>query len=143
MSSSQPPLPEASAKRRRRLGCVIAISTFTVFLGVYAWMFFSDVGPVDDSDLRFPRAPAVHDEENAAYWWGVAMEDLDSTILEEFWHNLLDGDLALTLDGLTEEDLAAWKEVGRSTWDGIHDEMGDDARAFMDKVTAARDSCAG
>ncbi len=44
---------------------------------------------------------------------------------------------------LSDEDRAAWKDLGRGTWDAILADMGDGASTFLDKVAAAQDSCAG
>ena len=47
-----------------------------------------------------------------------------------------------TVTELSDEERAAWTDLGRGTWDAVLDDMGDDAKAFMDKVQAARASCA-
>ena len=69
-------------KRSRRRGCSIALGVFSLFLGAYALIFFSDVGPGDDSDLLPPSAPAVPLEENMAYWVGEALEGIGETNLD-------------------------------------------------------------
>ena len=73
--------PENVARKRsRRRGCWVAFGLLGVFFAAYAAMFFSDVGPGDDSDLLPPPSPVIPDEENMAYWIGEAVKDLESSL---------------------------------------------------------------
>ena len=59
--------------RRRRSRRWIVFFGLGLLLGLYGWLAFSDIPPIDDSDLILER-PSVSEEDNAYFWLVRARE---------------------------------------------------------------------